>query len=186
MSPDGLRVVAGTECGTLGLLDVPSQSYSTLLRAHTGVVHTVAAMAGGQQFCTGSADGTARVWDAASQQQVLELYSPDEEVLCVACSPGRSEVACGFSTGTVRVFDVGSAGLVQETQQHGSAVRQLEYGQHGRVLFSLGESPQQLAASCLELPPHAVSCLELLPACCCMPQVALTRQLVDARPHFHG
>eukprot|EP00887_Chlorella_sp_A99_P006316 scaffold3.g6316.t1 len=139
VSPDGLHVVAGTECGTLGLLDVAGQSYVTLLRAHTGPVHAVAAAGStGRLFCTASADGTARVWDDATLQQQLEFYAPEEEVLCVACSSVRTEVACGFASGAVRVFDAGSASLVQESRQHSCAVRQLAFAQGGHLLFSLG------------------------------------------------
>lgn len=41
VSPDGLRVAVGTENGALGVLDVPSHAYTTLLRSHTGVVNSV-------------------------------------------------------------------------------------------------------------------------------------------------
>ena len=42
-SGDGLRVCVGTESGALGVLDIPSQQYRTLLRSHTGAVGGVAA-----------------------------------------------------------------------------------------------------------------------------------------------
>lgn len=43
MSPDGLRIAIGTENGALGVLDVPSHNYVTLLRSHTATVNMVVA-----------------------------------------------------------------------------------------------------------------------------------------------
>lgn len=43
MSPDGLAVCIGTENGTVGVLDVPTHQYRTLLRSHVGPVNCVAA-----------------------------------------------------------------------------------------------------------------------------------------------
>lgn len=75
----------GTESGALSLLDVSSQTYTTLLRSHTAAVHSVALVGeeghARQQYCTAGADGTVRVWDADTHQQVLELSAPKETVL---------------------------------------------------------------------------------------------------------
>ena len=43
VSPDGMQVCIGTENHTIGVLEVPSHQYSTLLRGHCGVVNAVAA-----------------------------------------------------------------------------------------------------------------------------------------------
>lgn len=41
LTADGLAVAAGCEEGVIGLLDVMSQRYTTLLRSHTGPVTSV-------------------------------------------------------------------------------------------------------------------------------------------------
>jgi hypothetical protein len=43
VAPDGLRVAIGTESGALGVLDIPSHQYTTLLRSHVGRVNGVVA-----------------------------------------------------------------------------------------------------------------------------------------------
>ncbi len=43
LSPDGLKAAVGTESGTLGVLDVASHHYTTLLRSHVACVNDVAA-----------------------------------------------------------------------------------------------------------------------------------------------
>ena len=42
-SPEGLRLCSGTEGGTVGVLDISTHQYTTLLRSHTGRVHALAA-----------------------------------------------------------------------------------------------------------------------------------------------
>lgn len=88
LSPDGLRMAVGTDTGALGLLDVRSQTYVTLLRSHTAPVTAVAVMgqAPGQEgqqqhYCTGGLDGTVRVWEGATHQQLVELAAPGEVVV---------------------------------------------------------------------------------------------------------
>lgn len=88
LSPDGLRMAVGTDTGALGLLDVRSQTYVTLLRSHTAPVTAVAVMgqAPGQEgqqqhYCTGGLDGTVRVWEGATHQQLVELAAPGEAVV---------------------------------------------------------------------------------------------------------
>jgi hypothetical protein len=35
ISPDGLKVICGTQYGSLGMLDKSNQKYRTILRSHT-------------------------------------------------------------------------------------------------------------------------------------------------------
>ena len=196
VSPDGRQVAVGTECGALGLLDVATQSYSTLLRAHTAAVYAAAPLPGPQQrYCTAAADGTARVWDAASGEQLLEFYAPGQSVLSVACHPTKPEVVCGFQSGALRVFDLGRTALAHGSQQHWGAVVALAFACQGRTLFSLGACslPAARAAGrgpgaallcrCAKLsagsgdapcPTHAALAQGLRAASACMPASAAT------------
>jgi hypothetical protein len=47
VSADGLRLAVGTRNGTLGVLDIGSHSYSTLVRSHTADVLADPAWGGG-------------------------------------------------------------------------------------------------------------------------------------------
>ena len=42
VSSDGLQVCASTSTGSLGVLDIPSHAYRTLLRSHAGAVTAAA------------------------------------------------------------------------------------------------------------------------------------------------
>ena len=60
----GLRLAIGTQDGTLGVLDVASHAYQTILRSHTDAVLALAVDPDPtrQEFASVSADGTIRVW----------------------------------------------------------------------------------------------------------------------------
>ncbi|KAK9823925.1 hypothetical protein WJX72_006401 [[Myrmecia] bisecta] len=138
VGPDGLRMAIGTENGSVGVLDVPTHQYATLLRSHTDAVNAVAKDPNREEMCTVSADGTIRVWDLPSHQQIYEFDAPGEVVLCCAYHPLRRHIACGFDNGKLRVFDVVGTSLVQEHRQHRGAVTHLLFAPNGDCMFSLG------------------------------------------------
>ncbi|KAL6762256.1 WD40-repeat-containing domain protein, partial [Haematococcus lacustris] len=137
---DGLRVAIGTESGALGVLDIPSHAFTTLLRSHTGNVNAVAADPCRPEYCTVSSDGTIRIWDLATHQQLVEFDAPGEVVTCVAYHPRQQELATGFANGRVRVFDVASTTLLQASEhlQHRAEVLQVAYSPDGSRLYSAG------------------------------------------------
>lgn len=72
VSQDGLRLAIGTQDGTLGVLDVASHAYQTILRSHTKAVLAVAAdpNPANREFASVSEDGTIRVWSLDSFEQL--------------------------------------------------------------------------------------------------------------------
>lgn len=69
LSDDGLKICAGTESGTISLLDIVSHTHETLLRSHTDAVNCVSLLPScsalqnsNPVFLTGSSDGTMRQW----------------------------------------------------------------------------------------------------------------------------
>lgn len=70
ISPDGLRILAGTATGNFGVLDVSSRKYTTLMRSHVSSVLAVALDPLRRQMATVSDDHTIRIWDLDTLQQV--------------------------------------------------------------------------------------------------------------------
>eukprot|EP00892_Ulva_mutabilis_P005257 jgi/Ulvmu1/3102/UM015_0142.1 len=138
MSPDGLQLCVGTENGSLGLLDIATHKYSTVLRSHTDSVNALAVDASAKHLVTASSDSTIRIWDLSTYQQLYEFEAPGEAVLCVACHPSQDDVACGFSSGVVRVFHVPTTSLIKEFKLHRSGVKQIMFSPDGERLLSLG------------------------------------------------
>lgn len=138
----------------MGLLDIPTHKYATLLRSHTKTVHAVAVDSTQGHLCTAAADGSIRIWDATTYQQLLEFLVPGE--VCYSCQyhPHLPLVACGFGGGLVRIFSVAETRMVHEHKQHKGAVRQVRPPTHtgswvSRYSFRVG------SAVCVE-PVHAM------------------------------
>lgn len=63
ISMDGLRVIAGTLSGSIGVLDKANQRYRTLVRAHTSEILYMGFHVPRRNLITVSMDGTIRLWD---------------------------------------------------------------------------------------------------------------------------
>lgn len=61
--------------GNLGILDISSRGYTTVMRSHTGRISSVAIDPYRKHLATVSEDHTIRVWDSESLQQVGNLVN---------------------------------------------------------------------------------------------------------------
>lgn len=77
ISPEGLRVLSCTRSGELGVLDVPTRGYQTLMRSHTDSLLAFSTHPTNGQVATVSTDNTIRIWDMSSLQQV-RWWHPDK------------------------------------------------------------------------------------------------------------
>ena len=70
-SPDGKRIVSGSEDKTVRLWDAASgQPIGSPLTGHTDIVSSVAFSPDGHRIVSGGDDKTVRVWDAATGQPI--------------------------------------------------------------------------------------------------------------------
>ena len=92
--------------GTLGILDVATRGYTTLMRSHTGRVLTLSVDPIRRQLVTASEDHTIRIWDMDTMQQVLlrtfshnyAITSNATEInlFCGRCSFHKKKVSISF------------------------------------------------------------------------------------------
>ncbi|KAL8597433.1 hypothetical protein ACOMHN_050931 [Nucella lapillus] len=136
LSSDGMKILAGTSTGNLGLLDVSSRDYTTVMRSHTGRVLSLAVDPYRKHMATVSQDHTIRVWDAETLQQLYDFSAPDECPSTICYHPSRQVFVCGFESGAVRVFNVLSTCLLAEHKHHRGAVTGVMYSPDGEYLFS--------------------------------------------------
>ena len=168
VSPDGLNVGVGTAGGTIGVLDVGTHAYHTLLRAHTSDIHDMAvrqpppgmhadasglgvgvdatgntSASSGDAFsaelATVSSDGFIRVWSLDTWDPLYEFESPGQVPTAVAFHPYDHVIAVGFESGHLRVFDVPSTSVVCEYQQHTCAVRAVRFLPEGGLVYTAAE-----------------------------------------------
>ena len=79
-SPDGARIVSGSEDSTVRVWDAASGAELLVLRGHEDAVKAAAFSPDGARIVSGSADNTVRVWDAASGAELLVLRGHEDAV----------------------------------------------------------------------------------------------------------
>ena len=72
-SPDGTRIVTGSEDKTAKVWDARTGTPLLDLKGHTGEVVSVSFSPDGTRIVTGSDDKTAKVWDARTGTPLLDL-----------------------------------------------------------------------------------------------------------------
>ncbi|PIO31188.1 hypothetical protein AB205_0180910, partial [Aquarana catesbeiana] len=136
ISPEGLRVLSCTRSGELGVLDVPTRGYQTLMRSHTDSLLAFSTHPTNGQVATVSTDNTIRIWDMSSLQQLYDFTASEETPCTVTFHPIQQALACGFSTGVVRYFDVTTTSLQAEHKQHRSPITGLLFSPDGGLMYS--------------------------------------------------
>lgn len=69
ISSDGIQIACGTLTGSLGILDLASQRYKTLLRSHVGDIIALALHTPSQNIITVATDKTIRLWEYSTFTQ---------------------------------------------------------------------------------------------------------------------
>jgi eukaryotic-like serine/threonine-protein kinase len=108
-SPDGKRVLTGSDDKTARLWEASSGRELERLEGHTDVVRNVAFSPDGKQVLTGSYDGTARLWEASSGRELERFEGHTDQVYSVAFSPDGKQILTNSGNGTMRLREVSSA-----------------------------------------------------------------------------
>ena len=156
VSDDELKLAVSTTSGTLGLLDVATHEYATIVRAHrSGIAACALAPAParvlgaagvseagewgthGGLLATAGCDKTIRVFDLSSGQQNYEFNSTEDRPTTLAFHPTSGGIlACGFSSGSLRILSVASTATLHEYQQQRSPIREVVFSPSGALLFA--------------------------------------------------
>ncbi|MCE9584350.1 MAG: protein kinase [Planctomycetes bacterium] len=121
-SPDGTRVAAGSEDGSVRLWDAKSGEPTQRLDGHTGAVRTVAFSLDGSRLLSAAEDGSVRLWDMADGRSVAALRGHGAKAQAVWSPDGRSLVTWGQGEGP------------------------RAWGSDGRLLAALGDKGVETAA----------------------------------------
>jgi len=113
-SPDGRRVVTGSEDNTARVWDLSgAAAVATVLEGHRGPIHSVVFSPDGHRLVTGSDDSTARVWDLSGPVPAATVLEGHHGwVTSMAFSPDGRQLVTGSVSGsdrTARVWDLSGA-----------------------------------------------------------------------------
>ncbi|GMH82171.1 hypothetical protein TrST_g11669 [Triparma strigata] len=182
LSLDGLKLLVGTGSGTIGVLDVVTQSYATVMRSHDSGILCLASDKNVErrEFASVGVDKTIRVWSSENGRQKYEFLSPHDTPTCVAYHPNRQTIVCGFDSGYIRVFDVVTTSTAHELEQHTGVVKSLLFSSDGAILYSVATDGHISMFDVTEdyLPMKTVACD--VPADGCMMALSADQSLLAA------
>ena len=131
-SPDGKRIVSGSNDRTVKLWDMSTGDMLMTLRGHKYFVASAVFTPDSKQIVSGSSDGTIRIWDATYSYELVRLIGHHGTICWLAYSPDGRQIASVDDTGAVKLWDV----------EHGTEVATLHDGAHGIPAFpSVAFSP---------------------------------------------
>jgi len=134
-SPDGQRVVSGSDDGTLEVFDVATGRETLTLKRYADASGSVAFSRDGRRIVSGSRDGTLRVFDASTGQEALTLGERAEGLWSVAFSPDGRRIVSGSRDGRLRVWDA-STGQTRTLGEHAEGVWNVAFSRDGRRIVS--------------------------------------------------
>ncbi|KAF5334716.1 hypothetical protein D9758_017351 [Tetrapyrgos nigripes] len=119
VSPDGTRIVSGSEDGTVRIWDAQTgTAIGEPLRGHQDWVQSVAFSPDGARIVSGSDDRTVRIWDAQTGTAIGEpLQGHEHSVQSVAFSPDGARIVSGSGDFTVRIWDAQTGTAIGEPLQ---------------------------------------------------------------------
>jgi len=110
-SPDGRKVLTGSDDGTARLWDTESGSELAILQCKSRL-RDGAFSPDGRRVVTASEDGTGRLWDVVSRRELAVLRGHTSYVEHVTFSPDGRKVASVSNDGTARLWDARSGDSV--------------------------------------------------------------------------
>jgi WD40 repeat protein len=123
VTPDGTRIVTGSDDNTARVWDASTGAEKLRLDGHTRPVSVVAVTPDGAGIVTGSDDNTARVWDASTGAEKLRLDGHTGPVRGVAVTPDGAHIVTGSEDTTVRVWNAGTGAEQRQLKGHTDYVR---------------------------------------------------------------
>ena len=116
-SPDGQRIVTGSEDKTAKVWEASNGQELLTLKGHSDEILGVAFSPDGRRIVTGSRDQTAKVWEAASgqgrfSQEFLTLQGHAACVFAVAFSPDGHRIITASGDHTAKVWEAATADQV--------------------------------------------------------------------------
>jgi WD40 repeat protein len=135
LSPDGSRIVSGTDDGMAKVWDARTGTTLFDLKGHNGEVSSAAFSPDGSRIVSGSRDSTAKVWDARTGKPLLEFRGHSGEVSSVAFSPDGAQIVSGSDDLTAKVWDAGTGATLLDLKGHTFRVTCVAFSPDGsRVL----------------------------------------------------
>jgi WD40 repeat protein len=144
-SPDGTRVLTGSDDGTAKLWDAATGS---LLRTFSGPIGNpirVAFSPDGTKVLTGSSDSTAKLWNASDGTVIRTFSGHTHSVYSVAFSPDGTKVLTGSGDKTAKLWNASDGTAIRTFSGHTSVINSVAFSPDGtKILTGSGDGTAKL------------------------------------------
>lgn len=135
-APDGNRIAAAIEDGSVRIWDVQTQTLLNSFNAHRGIVWIVAYHPSRPMIASSGDDGLVKLWDSESLEVIRE-WDCGSSVRGIAFSPDGQRFTAGNREGQLRVFDIDSSDELLTTT-HDGAIFGVDYSADGKLIATVG------------------------------------------------
>ena len=136
ISYDAIEILCGTLNGSLGILNVQSKLYKTILRSPPTAIKQMVAHPSGHYLFTIEDNKSVRVWDIEHKSEAFQFLSSKDPPTALA-APSKFMFSCGFASGIIKVFDLEKTEILYECKPFQSSVSKLLYIQKDKYLISM-------------------------------------------------
>jgi WD40 repeat protein len=136
-SPDGDRLVTGSDDGSFRLWDASTGEQLLVLEDHDGFDWGAAFSPDGRLLAT-AGDGRVKLWDAITGRQIRTL-AETSFVMNVVFSPDGDRLAAGLGEGNARVWDPASGRELLELGGHVGSVTSVAFSPDGQRVATAGQ-----------------------------------------------
>ena len=130
-SPDGTKVLTGSQDGAIRLWDTSSGSELLSFSGETDEVWSVAFSPDGTKALTASWDSTAKLWDASSGAHIRTFSGHEGIVWSVALSPDGTKVLTGSHDNTAKLWDATSGAEIRTFSGHTDPIHSVAFSPDG-------------------------------------------------------
>jgi WD40 repeat protein len=135
-SPDGTRMITGSEDNTARIWDVATGREVSILKGHASDVIAAIFSPDGRHIVTGSYDTTAKVWDARTGRELVTFKAHVKPVCTVSMSPDGKKIVTGSTDGTARVWEATTGRELFVLKGHKGPLLSVAYSPDGRRILT--------------------------------------------------
>jgi WD40 repeat protein len=136
ITPDGQRLVSGSDDNTIKLWNLDTGRQIRTLVGHSFWVRSVAISPDGKIVASGSFDNTIKLWHLANGEEIRTLMGHSQTVRSVAISPDGKILASGSRDRTIKLWNLTSGQQLRTLLGHSKTVTSLAFSADGKILAS--------------------------------------------------
>ncbi|KAJ3127712.1 POC1 centriolar protein A [Nowakowskiella sp. JEL0407] len=136
ISPDGDRIVSGSDDQMVKIWDSKTGKEIRTLQGHTDFVNAVVVTMDGSRIISGSYDKTLAMWDLETGGLIRTLTGHTHSVNSVAVFNEGTRIVSGSTDKTVKIWDLNSGVVLSTLVGHTDAVNSVVVSDDGKLVVS--------------------------------------------------